>query len=495
LAARGPDGPENSSEISKPRVSRRAFLRGVGIRAGSRDEPPDERLARLTIAQAGRMIASRELSPVDLMRGLLARIERLEPVVGAFATLADPEQCLNQAREAEAEIQARGYRGKLHGIPVGVKDTHYTAGLRTSASSPILGSFVPTWDATVVTKLKAAGAIIVGKTNLPEWSMGGGTPGTHNPWDLEGDPGGSSGGSAAAIAADLLLGATGADTGGSIRSPAIRCGVVGLKPTYGRVSLRGIIPISWSLDHVGPIAKTVEDAALLLNGIAGHDPGDRTSSREPVPVYNARLRRGVRGWNIGVPPRDLVESQSPDAVAAFEAALEVFRGRGATVREVTLPKTFGAVYACQRIIRIAEAGAAHRPYLRSGAEYGAQSTVRRQVLAGSVLPAASYQRAQQVRAVFISEMRELFADVDVMVTPGWETSADPRGFPSAPLLSVMWNLCGFPAIVLPAGFTSGSPSRPLGIQIAGRSFEEETILTAANTFEQATEWHLRKPEL
>jgi aspartyl-tRNA(Asn)/glutamyl-tRNA(Gln) amidotransferase subunit A len=429
------------------------------------------------------------------MGGVLARIDRLEPQVGAFVTRVDPEACLAQAREAEAEIQARGYRGKLHGIPLGVKDTHYTAGIRTTARSPILGDFVPEWDATVVTKLKAAGAIIVGKTNLPEFSMGGATPGTHNPWDLRDDPGGSSGGSAAAIAADMLIGATGGDTGGSIRSPSIRCGVVGLKPTYGRVSLRGIVPISWSLDHVGPITKTVEDAALLLNGIAGHDPEDATSSRAPVPVYNARLRRGVRGWRIGVPGNALLEGQSAENLGAFAAALEVFRGRGATVQEIALPSTFGASYACQRIIRIAEAAAYHRHFLRSAADYGSGSTVRRQVLAGSLLSSSVYQRAQQVRAVFIREMRTLFEEIDVMVTPGWETSADTRGFASAPLLSAMWNLCGFPAIVIPAGFTSGTAGRPLGIQIAGRPFEEETILTAAHTFEQATEWHTRRPEL
>jgi aspartyl-tRNA(Asn)/glutamyl-tRNA(Gln) amidotransferase subunit A len=255
------------------------------------------------------------------------------------------------------------------------------------------------------------------------------------------------------------------------------------------------VPISWSLDHVGPIAKTVEDAALLLNGIAGHDPEDATSSRARVPVYNARLRRGVRGWRIGVPERPLVEGQSAEVLAAYDAALDVFRARGATVQEVTLPPTFAAAYACQRIIRISEAAAYHRHFLRSGADYGSHSTVRRQVLAGSLLPSAVYQRAQQVRAAFIREMRAFFTEIDVMVTPGWETAGDPRGFASAPLLSAMWNLCGFPAIVLPAGFSSGMPSRPLAIQIAGRPFEEETILTAAHTFESSTDWHARKPDL
>src|SRR5581483_6241208 len=250
---------------------------------------------------------------------------------------------------------------------------------------------------------KAAGAIVVGKTNMPEWSFGGVTPGTHNPWDLNSDPGGSSGGSAAAVAADLLLGATGGDTSGSIRSPAMRCGVVGLKPTYGRVSTYGVVPISWSLDHVGPIAGSVEDAALLLHAVAGHDPSDPASASAPVPIYNARLRRGVRRWRIAVPERRLIQEQDAEALAVFDAALDVFRANGASIEEVALPRTFEAAYACQRIIRIAEAAAYHRPYRQAGLDYGDGSPVRRQVMAGSLIPAAVYQRAQQVRAVFIRE--------------------------------------------------------------------------------------------
>ncbi len=476
------------------RVTRRDFFRlwsrpgGVG----SVDEAP----ALLTIAEAGRRMAARHLSPVELLRAVLSRIRRLEPSVGAFLALTDAERCLEAARQVELEIAEGRYRGKLHGIPVAVKDTHYTRALPTTASSPILAGFQPEFDATVVRKLEEAGAILVGKTNLPEWSFGGATPGTLNPWDLGRDPGGSSGGSAAAVAADLVLGATGGDTSGSIRSPSIACGVVGLKPTFGRVSCHGVIPISWTLDHVGPIAKSVEDAAILLTAMAGHDPWDPNSAKEPVPVFTARLRRGIRGWTIGTPPASVLDTQPPDIRQAYEAALDVLRGLGATVREVPLPPIFPAAQASHRVIRIAEAAAYHRPYLTLQPEhYGPSSSIRRQLLAGSLISAAAYQRAQQVRRVLIHQLWEVFEEIDVYATPGWRTASDPMGFPSGPVLSAMFNLTGFPALVLPAGFTEDEPPLPLGFQIVGRPFEEDVVLAAAHAYEQATDWHHRKPPL
>jgi aspartyl-tRNA(Asn)/glutamyl-tRNA(Gln) amidotransferase subunit A len=474
------------------RVSRRDFLR--------RWSPPtsgvaDEPLAQLTIADAGRRIAGRDLSPVELMRAVLTRIQRVEPVIGAFRALADAERCLDAARQAEIEIGEGRYRGKLHGIPVAVKDTHYTRTLPTTAASPILQGFVPAFDATVVRKLEDAGAILMGKTNLPEWSFGGGTPGTHNPWDSSKDPGGSSGGSAAAVAADLVLGATGGDTSGSIRSPAIACGVGGVKPTFGRVSCYGVVPISWTLDHAGPIAKTVEDAAILLTSIAGHDPRDVNSAQNPVPVFTARLRRGIRGWTIGIPPAAMLDTHPPDILRAFDTALDVLRGLGATVREIPLPSIFPAAQASQRVIRIAEAAAYHRQYLILRPDLYGSGTVRRQVLAGSLITANAYQRAQQVRRVFIQQLWEMFEDLDVYATPSWRTAADSQGFASAPVQSGMFNLSGFPAIVLPAGFTDDDRPLPIGLQIAGRPFEEDVVLAAAQAFEQATDWHTRKPPL
>ncbi len=472
------------------RLSRRDFFRGAAITR----RHSDEELAALTIAAAAAQIAAGTITPVDLMRSVLARIQRLEPRVGAFVTLLDPDQCMEQARNADHDIEMGGYRGKLHGMPVAVKDTHYTEGIPTTARSPILDDFVPRFDATVVVKLKAAGAIVIGKTNLPEWSFGGATPGTHNPWNLELDPGGSSGGSAAAVAADMLLGATGGDTSGSVRLPASVCGVVGLKPTYGRVSRHGVIAISWSLDHVGPVAKTVEDSALLLGAVAGYDPRDRTTSRRAVPDYLVRLKAGVQRWKIGVPATALLETHDRDARNAFYEALQVFRDLGAMVYEIALPRTFFAAHACQRIIRVVEAAAYHRRYLRTGANYGPNSSVRQQALVGSILPGAAYLRAQQVRASFVRELRAVFSAIDVFVTPARET-VGPPGPTGARAFNTMFNLSGFPAISIPAGFSTEPPGLPLGIQIAGRPFEEETILTAAYAYEQATEWHTQKPEL
>jgi Asp-tRNA(Asn)/Glu-tRNA(Gln) amidotransferase A subunit family amidase len=476
------------------RLSRRDFL--GSWRRSATTPGGDETPAGLTIAEAGRRLASRELSPVELTQAVLNRVQRLDPLVGAYVTRIDPERCLDLARQAETDIGEGRYRGKLHGIPFAVKDTHYTTAMPTTAGSPLLEGYTPRFDATVVSRLEQGGAILIGKTNLPEWSFGGGTPGTHNPWDLDSDPGGSSGGSAAAVAADLVLGATGGDTSGSIRSPALICGVVGFKPTYGRVSCYGVVPISWSLDHVGPVVKCVEDAAIVLGGIAGPDPNDANSAAAPVPVFTARLRRGIRGWTIGTPPESAIAQHDAESLGAFGAALQVFRQLGATVREVPLPTLFPAAQATQRIIRIAEAAAYHRQYLhRPPEDYGVGSAVRRQVVAGSLISSAAYQRAQQVRAAFIRQMREMFAEIDVYVTPGWRTSLNPRAYASSPPLSSMFNLCGFPALVLPAGFTNADSIRPLGVQIVGRPFEEDVVLAAAYAYEQATDWHTRKPDL
>ena len=441
------------------RLSRRDFLRGAALTGRHGDED----LASLTIAEAARQIASGAITPVELMSSVLARIRRLEPRVGAFVTLLDPEQCLELAGDAAHDIAMGGYRGKLHGMPVAVKDTHYTAGIPTTARSPILDQFVPSYDATVVAKLKLAGAIVIGKTNLPEWSFGGATPGTHNPWNLELDPGGSSGGSAAAVAADMLLGATGGDTSGSVRLPASVCGVVGLKPTYGRVSRHGVIAISWSLDHVGPIAKTVEDSALLLNAIAGYDPRDRTTSRRAAPDYTVKLKSGIQRWKIGVPAPALLESYDRDARNAFYEALQVFRDLGAMVYEIAMPRTFFAAHACQRLIRVVEAAAYHHRYLRTGADYGPNSDVRRQALVGSILPGAAYLRAQQVRASFVRELRAVFSAFDVFVTPARETAGPPGPAGARPLTRSSISPASRPSRFRPA-----SPPIPLGFRWASR---------------------------
>src|SRR6058998_3362757 len=337
-------------------VSRREFIAGsvsasvVGRPFQGRRRGP-ERLALqdfadlsyLSLTDAAALIKSRHLSPVELTQALLDRIDRLDNAVGAFITVTRDE-ALGAARAAERAIARGQYRGPLHGIPFGVKDTHYTKGIRTTANTPVLHDFVPDFDATVVARLKSAGGVLLGKMKLPEFSFGsagegGAFPDAKNPWNLSRTPGGSSSGSAAALAAGLLTVATGGDTSGSIRNPATFCGVVGMKPTYGRVSRHGIVVISWSLDHVGPMSRTVADNATLLNAIAGRDPADDTSSDLPVPDYTRALGRGVRGLRIGVPKPAQFDGYHADVMRAFEESLAVFRRLGASVFDVDLPAT------------------------------------------------------------------------------------------------------------------------------------------------------------
>ena len=331
-------------------------------------------LSGLTIAEAARRISRRQLSPVELTEATLARITTLNPKVGAFITVA-AEQALDAARAAEREIQQGRYRGPLHGIPVGVKDTHYTKGILTTAATPVLKDFVPDFDCAIVERMKNAGAILVGKLNLPEFSFGGYTPGCNNPWDLTRNAGGSSGGSGAALAASLLLGATGGDTSGSIRNPASNCGVVGLKPTFGVVSRYGVVPISWTLDHLGPMARTVEDTALILTVIAGHDPRDRFSAPGQVPDYLRLLRRNIRGLRLGVIAPEEIAQFHPETKSAFLAAVKVLEGLGATTRPVSFPERMKVASGAGGIIRICEAAAYHRQFLAT--EAASRLSIRR----------------------------------------------------------------------------------------------------------------------
>jgi len=461
-------------------------------------QPPSGDLVFLSLTEASALIKARRLSPVELTRACLDRIDRLDSRVGAFITVTR-EEALGAARAAEQEIARGRYRGPMHGIPFGVKDTHYTKGIRTTANTPVLADFVPDFDATVVAKLKDAGGVMVGKMKLPEFSFGGAGeggafPDAKNPWNLSRTPGGSSSGSAAALAAGLLTVATGGDTSGSIRNPSTFCGVVGMKPTYGLVSRHGIIVISWSLDHVGPMTRTVADNARLLNVIAGHDPADDTSSSSPVPDYTAALRRGVRAMRVGVPKRPQFDGYHPDVMRAFHDALDVFRKLGANVFEVDLPATADVVDDVQSIVRIAEAASYHEPFLATKADRYGQTSVRRDVEAGSLVTAVQYLRAQKVRAKFTREFSETFRALDVFVTPGMPAPAGERVDVKQPFRR-MFNVCGFPALVLPMGFSSNPAGLPLGLQIAAKPFDEETIYAAAQAFESATEWHNRRPTL
>jgi aspartyl-tRNA(Asn)/glutamyl-tRNA(Gln) amidotransferase subunit A len=486
-------------------VSRRGFLAGslgmIGVSnalgqltgdGAVRAQEPAGELHYLTIRDASTRIRTKRLSPVELTQAALARVDAVEPKVRAFITLTR-EAALESARAAEREIMAGRYRGALHGIPVAVKDTHYTKGVRTTCASPVHENFIPAFDATIVARLKNAGAILMGKTNLPEFSSGSSGNGTNNPWNLERPTGGSSAGNAAGLAAGMFFGASGGDTGASIRGPAALCGVVGLKPTYGRVSGYGVMKLSWSVDHNGPMTRTVEDNAMLLNVIAGFDPEDWATADVAVPDYTRALRRGVRGMRIGIPKRSMVAGFHPDELKAFDDALEVFRKLGARAIEVDLPDTIRVMGDAHNIIRICEAASYHEPFLATKAELYGPSNVRRDVEAGALITAGQYLRAQKMRKVFVRQMLGLFEGFDVMITPETVPAGEPSKGPLNP--HSPFNDSGFPGMAVPAGFSTSPQGLPLSIQIVGKPFDEETVYAAGYAYESETRWHERKPVL
>lgn len=492
-----------------------AGIAGAATAIGATPRPLDARrvassqaagapdLETLTITDAARQIAARRLSPVELTEAILARIGRIEPRVGAFITVAG-EQARAAARRAEQEIAAGKYRGPLHGIPVGVKDTYYTRGILTTAASPVLSGFVPDHDAAIVERLSSAGAILIGKLNLPEFSFGGHTPGSHNPWDLARNPGGSSGGSAAALAASLVLGAGGGDTSGSIRNPASACGVVGHKPTFGLVSRFGVVPISWTLDHLGPMARTVEDTAILLNAFAGHDARDRFSARTAATDYRQALRRDLRGVRLGVMAPAAFADFHPDVRRAFAESLDVFERLGAQLREITIPARMRVAGSAQGIIRISEAAAYHRRFLttEAAARYRSDvsrsgnpvSRVRTTVEAGSLITAAQYVDAQRARSLFLDDMHRVYEPIDALLSPTMPAPADVPATAKETYRN-WWNLSGFPAVTVPCGFSTDPAGLPIGLQVSGRPFDDARVLAVAHAYESATEWHLRRPTL
>jgi aspartyl-tRNA(Asn)/glutamyl-tRNA(Gln) amidotransferase subunit A len=445
----------------------------------------------LTLAEAGELIRRGALSPVELTRSLLDRIAALEPRVQAWARTV-PEQALAEAERLEDLLRWGTHLGPLHGIPVGIKDIYYTAGLETSAGSKILGGFVPTFDATVVRRLRKRGAILLGKTTTTEFAYFDPPP-TRNPWNPGHTPGGSSSGSAAAVAAGMCPGAFGTQTGGSIVRPAAFCGVVGLKPTYGRVSRYGILAFAWSLDHPGPIARTVRDVALLLQAVAGADPRDPTAVPRRVPAYTEALDEPPRGLIAGVPDRYFPERASGAVLATFQKAVGVLEELGILVREVRLPDAFEAGVEAGRVITHAEGAAFHLDWFRNRPhDYGPK--LRALIEAGLMIPAASYLRAQQIRSVAIEAMRRLFSEVDVLITPATLGPA-PEGLASTgdPVFNAPASTFGLPALGVPMGF---APSGlPLGLQILGRHFDEATVLRVGAAYEAATPWHRCRPAL
>jgi aspartyl-tRNA(Asn)/glutamyl-tRNA(Gln) amidotransferase subunit A len=455
-----------------------------------------------TIAEAARSIASRRLSPVELTRSCLARIEALDGRLNSFL-LTRPEAALAEAATAEAEIIRGSYRGPLHGIPIAHKDIVETAGIRTTAHSKLLRDFVPQGDATVVRRLAAAGTILLGKTATHEFAMGGPSfdlpwPPARNPWNTDHFTGGSSSGSGAAVAAGLILGASGSDTGGSIRLPAAYCGVTGLKPTYGRVSRRGVLPLAYSLDHVGPLAWTVEDCAILLQAMAGHDPGDPASAAVAVPDYRAGLRPDLHGVRIGV-VRHFFESDyriDAEAESAIDAALATMRALGAELSEIRLSplQDYGA---CGWLILIAESWAVHEKVMRGRfLDFGRM--MRNRVVLGAFLGAGDYVQALRLRRELGDEMTAAMRGVDVLVTgitpgeapridenPGYESFQRPLMMP--------FNVTGQPAMAVRCGLSGNG--LPLGLQIAGRPFDEATVLRVGHAYEQATDWRRQRPQL
>ena len=468
----------------------------------------------LTVAEAATQLRTRALSPVELTLSVLERIADTDDRVHAFATV-QRDDALRAAVEAEAAIGRGEYRGALHGIPIALKDLYFTAGTPTEGGSQVLRGFVPTYDATVTRRLKEAGAVIVGKTVTHEFASGLSTPATRNPWDLERVPGGSSAGSGAAVAAHSCLAAMGSDTGGSIRMPAALNGVVGLKPTYGRVSKYGVIPLSWSLDHCGPMTRTVEDAALLLNAVAGHDHLDPTTVNEPVPDYTHTLHQNIRGLRIGVPRNyffDGVHQPVKDAVAQ---ALRLLESSGAILVEVEVPYVEFALRVGLGIL-VPEASSLHQSWLRSRAADYLEGTRTRLEL-GELLLATHYLRAQRARTIIKQTFREVFTAnrLDILATPTEPTSAtkidettitfDDIGkesyYSAFVRETIPFNVCGLPALSVPCGFSPDPAAPPMGaglpigLQIVGRPFDESTILRVGVAYQAMTDWHLRRPAL
>ncbi|TGV11468.1 amidase [Mesorhizobium sp. M8A.F.Ca.ET.173.01.1.1] len=458
----------------------------------------------MSLADASEALRRKELSPVALTEASLARIEATEPFVDAFVRVIGDEAII-AAREAEIEIAAGRWRGPLHGIPVAVKDLCDMAGLPTTCSSKVRQNHIADADSACVERLRAAGAVIVGKTHMHEFAYGITTPKSGNPWNPEYSPGGSSGGSAATVALNGCFMAVGTDTGGSIRIPSAVCGITGLKPTFGRVSRFGIAPLSWSLDHVGPLTRTARDAALCLQALAGFDPRDPGSADEPVGDYVSALEGGVKGLRIGVPKNYFFEQVDPEVEDAVRAALKVLANAGASLHEVEIPYA-EQIMAVQFGLVMPEASAYHRNELRDHADLY-EEDVRSFLEAGELILATDYINALRVRGVIQQAWRKLYEGVDVIIGPAVASPAKLRGAasvtwadgaiePITPVfvrLAAPGNITGLPSVAVPCGFTRSG--LPMAFQAIGRPFDEATILRLANTYQGETNWHLQTPPL
>ena len=457
----------------------------------------------LTIAEAAKLIAAKKLSPVELAKAHLDRIGRLDPELNAFL-MVTAERALADAKAAEGRQMSGSQRGKLDGIPIAHKDIYCTAGIRTTAHSKLLKDNVPTHDARTVAKWAAAGTVMLGKLSTHEFAFGGPSfdlpwPPARNPWNREHFTAGSSSGTGAAVAAGLILGGTGSDTGGSIRGPAALCGIAGIKPTYGLCSRVGILPLAYSLDHAGPLAWTAEDCALLLQGMAGHDPEDPASADRPVPDFTAELGKGAKGLRIGVVRHFFeTDNRASDATrAGIDAALEFFRKEGAEVRDITLSPMI-EYFAVGWLIMVTEAFALHGPWLRERfMDYS--EMLRDRVALAAMLTGPDIVQATRRRRVLCREMTEAMADLDVIVMASAPAEA-PRidNVPKwsgieKPSFTMPCNVTGFPAISICTGFGAGG--LPVSMQLAGKPFTEPTLFRAAHAYETAMPWRSKRPAM
>jgi len=454
---------------------------------------------RTTISELAHQLRRREVSPVEITVTCLERIEKLNPALNAFITVM-AESALAEARAAEAEILRGEWRGPLHGIPIALKDLIDTAGVRTTAASALHKNRIPAQDAEVVRRLRLAGAVIVGKNNLHEFAYGGSSlvsyyGDVHNPWDAGHVAGGSSGGSAAAVVAGMACAAIGTDTAGSIREPAALCGCVGIKPTFGRVSSRGVIPLSWSLDHVGPLAATVADATIVLQAIAGYDAADLTSADVPVTDYVAALGEHARSLRVGVPRAYFFDDLDAEVASALDHALRAIHTLVSQVQEVHLE------VPTDRAVQAAESYAYHAENVRMKPELYQAETLRR-IRTGEKISAAEYMERRRELEAARRNITRVFADVDVLVTPTMpipapaiaDLKANPEALRPAELKLLRntrpFNVWGLPAISVPCGFTESG--LPIGLQIAAPHWREDWVLRLAHAYEQATAWHKRR---
>ncbi|MBI4411366.1 MAG: Asp-tRNA(Asn)/Glu-tRNA(Gln) amidotransferase subunit GatA [Deltaproteobacteria bacterium] len=483
-------------------------------------------LASLTIHELAPKLRKKEISSVELTHSVLKRIDRLDSKIGAFITVCN-EQAKAQAKSVDAQIAKGQYAGPLMGIPLAPKDIYLTEGIKTTCASKILENYVPPYNSTVIQKFLEAQSVIVGKVNMDEFAMGSSNENSSfkpvkNPWDLTRVPGGSSGGSAAAVSADLCSASLGTDTGGSIRQPASLCSIVGLKPTYGRVSRYGVIAFASSLDQMGPMTKDVEDCALMMNVMAGHDPHDSTSVNVPVPDYTGSLRQSIKGMKIGMPKEYFpkgIDSQVADSV---KQAIKKLEELGAKIEEVSLPNT---EYATATYYIIAPAEASSNLARFDGVRYGYRASaenlsemyeltktegfgreVKRRIMLGTYVLSAGYydayyRKAQKARTVIRRDFEEAFKKVDCLVCPVSPTTAfkigekagDPLQMYLSDIFTIPVNMAGLPGLALPCGFDKNN--LPIGMQLIGKPFDEETLFKVGHAFEQATEWHKKRPPL